>query len=125
MGKVIRLTESDLKKIVQKVIEEQETQEGIGDVFQGLKGVWRGYGYDYYKYYSMLRTLTRKLKKLDEPNTKIMTQLTDLKGKVQASKMPPQSKFDLENAIDEAVNYFQSYSSAIDRIEQLASQTLK
>jgi len=125
MGKVIRLTESDLEKIVKKVIEEQETQEGLGDVYQGLKGVWRGYGYDYYKYYSMLRTLTRKLKKLDEPNTKIMTQLTDLKGKVQASKMPPQSKFDLENAIEEAVNYFSSYASAIDRIEQLASQTLK
>lgn len=125
MGKIIRLTESDLEKIVKKVIEEQETQEGLGDVYQGLKGVWRGYGYDYYKYYSMLRTLTRKLKKLDEPNTKIMTQLTDLKGKVQSSKMPPQSKFDLENAIEEAVNYFSSYASAIDRIEQLASQTLK
>jgi hypothetical protein len=125
MGKVIRLTESDLEKIVKKVIEEQETQEGLGDVYQGLRGVWRGYGYDYYKYYSMLRNLTRKLKKLDEPNTKIMTQLTDLKGKVQSSKMPAQSKFDLENAIDEAVNYFSSYASAIDRIEQLASQTLK
>jgi hypothetical protein len=125
MGKVIRLTESDLEKIVQKVIEEQETQEGLGDVYQGLKGVWRGYGYDYYKYYSMLRTLTRKLKKLDEPNTKIMTQLSDLKDKVQSSKMPAQSKFDLENTIEEAVNYFSSYASAIDRIEKLSSQTLK
>jgi hypothetical protein len=125
MGKVIRLTESDLEKIVKKVIEEQETQEGLGDVYQGLRGVWRGYGYDYYKYYSMLRNLTRKLKKLDEPNTKIMTQLSDLKDKVQASKMPEQSKFDLENTIEEAVNYFTSYASAIDRIEQLASKTLK
>ena len=52
MGKVIKLTESDLEKIVQKVIEEQETQEGLGDIYQGLKGVWRGEGYDYFKYLS-------------------------------------------------------------------------
>ena len=125
MGKVIKLTEADLEKIVKRVIEEQETQEGISDVYQGLKGVWRGYGYDYYKYTSTLRNLTRKLKKLDEPNTRIMTQLADLKGKVQASKMPAQSKFDLENEIDDAVNYFTSYANAIDKIEKITSQTLK
>jgi hypothetical protein len=90
-----------------------------------LRGVWRGHGYDYYKYTSTLRNLTRKLKKLDEPNTRIMDQLTDLKGKVQASKMPAQSKFDLENEIDDAVNYFTSYANAIDKIEKLTSQTLK
>jgi hypothetical protein len=54
-----------------------------------------------------------------------MTQLADLKGKVQASKMPAQSKFDLENEIDDAVNYFTSYANAIDKIEKLTSQTLK
>jgi hypothetical protein len=86
MAKVIKLTESDLENIVRKVIEEQETQEGVFDPLvnaaQGLKGVWRGEGYDYFKYLSSLRGLTRKLKKLDAPNVKIMTQLTDLKNKV-------------------------------------------
>lgn len=125
MGKVIKLTEVDLVKIVKRVIEEQETQEGIGDVYQGLKGAWRGYGYDYYKYTSALGNLTRKLKKLDEPNKKIMVQLEDLKGKVQTSKMPSQSKFDLENEIDDAVNYFTSYTNVIDKIEKLTLQTLK
>ena len=50
MAKVIKLTEADLENIVRKVIEEQETQEGVFDPLvnaaQGLKGVWRGEGYD-------------------------------------------------------------------------------
>ena len=31
MGKVIKLTEADLERIVKQVIEEQETQEGVFD----------------------------------------------------------------------------------------------
>ena len=128
MAKVIKLTESDLNRLVQRVIEEQEMEEGIFDpivnTYQGLKGVWRGYGYDYFKYLSSLRQLTRKLKKLDEPNAKIMTQLKDLKNKVQGSKMPPDKKQNLETSIDGAINHFTAYSNLINTIEQLASQRL-
>ena len=83
MGKVVKLTERELNNIVKRVIQEQEMEEGIFDPLvnaaQGLKGVWRGEGYDYFKYLSSLRQLTRKLKKLDAPNLKIMDQLRDLK----------------------------------------------
>ena len=128
MAKVVKLTESDLNRLVQRVIEEQEMEESIFDplvnTYQGLKGVWRGYGYDYFKYLSSLRQLTRKLKKLDEPNAKIMTQLKDLKNKVQSSKMPPDKKQNLETSIDGAINHFTAYSNLINTIEQLASQRL-
>lgn len=128
MAKVIKLTEADLENIVRKVIEEQETKEGIFDPLvnaaQGLKGVWRGEGYDYFKYLSSLRGLTRKLKKLDAPNVKIMTQLTDLKNKVTVSKMPTDKKQNLINTIDKAIAHFNAYSGLINTIEQLASQKL-
>jgi HEPN domain-containing protein len=128
MAKVIKLTESDLENIVRKVIEEQETQEGVFDPLvnaaQGLKGVWRGEGYDYFKYLSSLRGLTRKLKKLDAPNVKIMAQLTDLKNKVTISKMPAAKKQNLINTIDKAIAHFNAYSGLINTIEQLASQKL-
>jgi len=128
MSKVIKLTEADLENIVRKVIEEQETQEGIFDPLvnaaQGLKGVWRGEGYDYFKYLSSLRGLTRKLKKLDAPNVKIMTQLTDLKNKVTVSKMPTDKKQNLINTIDKAIAHFNAYSNLINTIEQLSSQKL-
>jgi Mg2+ and Co2+ transporter CorA len=128
MSKVIKLTEADLENIVRKVIEEQETQEGVFDPLvnaaQGLKGVWRGEGYDYFKYLSSLRGLTRKLKKLDAPNVKIMTQLTDLKNKVTVSKMPTDKKQNLIDTIDKAIAHFNAYSNLINTIEQLSSQKL-
>ena len=103
-------------------------EEGIFDPLvnaaQGLKGVWRGEGYDYFKYLSSLRGLTRKLKKLDVPNAKIMTQLTDLKNKVSVSKMPPDKRQNLIDTIDKAIGHFNAYSNLINTIEQLASQRL-
>ncbi len=124
MGKVIRLTESDLEKIVQKVIKEQETQEGLGDIYQGLKGVWRGEGYDYFKYLSSLRGITRKLRKLDEPNVKVMGDLYQLRTKVDTSKMPTDKKSNLLKTIDAAKDHFKSYSTLINKIEQLSTQKL-
>lgn len=128
MGKVIKLTESDLERIVKKVIEEQEMEEGIFDplvnVAQGLKGAWRGEGYDYFKYLNSLRSISRKLRKLDEPNVKVMSDLTNLKNKVGASKMPPDKKQNLTDAIDKAITHFNSYSNLINKIEQLATQRL-
>ena len=124
MWKVIRLTESDLEKIVQKVIKEQETQEGLGDIYQGLKGVWRGEGYDYFKYLSSLRGITRKLRKLDEPNVKVMGDLYQLRTKVDTSKMPTDKKSNLLKTIDAAMDHFKSYSTLINKIEQLSTQKL-
>jgi hypothetical protein len=128
MGKVIRLTESDLERIVKQVIEEQETQEGVFDplvnAYQGLKGVWRGEGYDYFKYLSSLRGITRKLRKLDEPNVKVMGDLYQLRTKVDTSKMPTDKKSNLLNTIDAAMDHFKSYSTLINKIEQLSTQKL-
>jgi len=128
MGKVIKLTEADLERIVKQVLEEQETQEGIFDplvnTYQGLKGVWRGEGYDYFKYLSSLRGITRKLKKLDEPNVKVMGDLYQLRSKVDTSKMPTDKKSNLLKTIDAAMDHFKSYSGLINKIEQLASQKL-
>ena len=128
MGKVVRLTESDLERIIQKVIKEQEMEEGIFDPlvdkYQGLKGVWRGEGYDYFKHLSTLRNLTKRLKKLDEPNVKIMNELSALKNKVLSSKMPTDKKQRLSDTIDKAIGHFNAYSNLINTIEQMSSQKL-
>jgi hypothetical protein len=94
------------------------------NAYQGLKGVWRGEGYDYFKYLSSLRGITRKLKKLDEPNVKVMGDLYQLRSKVDTSKMPQDKKTNLLGAIDSAMDHFKSYSTLINKIEQLATQRL-
>ena len=82
MKKINSLSESDITRIVNKVIQEQETNEGpldsLGDLYRGVKGIKRGYGMDYFQNMSRLDRLVRKLKKLDEPNIQVMTELADL-----------------------------------------------
>jgi len=128
MKKVVKITEHDLVNIVRKTIQEQEVEEGlfdgVKDAYYGLKGVWRGEGYDYYKYVSSLRTISRKLKKLDEPNHKIMNDLNSLKNKVNISKMDPTKKQNLVDSIDKAIQHFNAYAGLIDKIDQIASNKL-
>jgi hypothetical protein len=128
MKKVIKLNESDLINLIQRVIKESTIEEGIfggiSDIGQGLKGVWRGEGYDYFKYINTLKRITQDLKKLDAPNHKIMIKLTELKNKIGSSKMNQQKKDNLTNAIDQSIRHFTAYAGLIDQIEQKANQKL-
>jgi hypothetical protein len=128
MKKVVKITEQDLVNIVRKTIQEQEVEEGlfdgVKDAYQGLKGVWRGEGYDYYKYTSSIRNIAKKLKKLDEPNHKTMIELNSLKSKVGTSKMDAAKKQNLVDTIDKAIQYFNAYAGLIDKIDQIASAKL-
>ena len=96
MKKIIKLTESDLVKIVNKVISEQKVDEGIFDgiknAYRGLKGMKRGFGTDYFQNMSRLENLIRKLKNLDVPNEKVMNELEKLKTKVSGLGMPQPRK---------------------------------
>ena len=125
MKKNSKITESDINRLVEKILVEQKIEEGLGDVFQGLKGAWRGEGYDYFKYLNQLKSLTKRLKKLDEPNTKIMIELESLKNKISNSKMPDNKKNNLISHIDAAKNHFSQYSSYIDAIINAAEVKLK
>jgi hypothetical protein len=129
MKKINSLSESDITRIVNKVIKEQETTEGpldsIGDIYRGVKGVKRGYGMDYFQNMSKLDRLVRKLKKLDEPNVKVMTELADLKSKVSTLNMPQQRKQAIMNLIDNSVYHFNTYNRINDQIiSQISSLNL-
>lgn len=129
MKKVIKLTESDLTKLIQTIISEQEQNEGILDnaasVFQGAKGFVRGDGYNYFKHLSLLRSLARKLKQIDKPNEKIMTQLNELKTKVSGAYMEQSKRDEIINLISNAESNFNAYKSAIDAIENRVNAVFK
>lgn len=129
MKKIVKLTEKDMTKLVQRVIEEQEMEEGFLDpvknVYQGLKGAWRGEGYEYYKYMSALNNIIKDLKRADIPNHKLMDDLLKLKGKVIASKMNTAKRDQLERYIDEAEKYFNLYQTSIDGIQAVLNTYLK
>ena len=120
MKKIIKLTESELVKIVNKVILEQKVDEGIFDgiknAYRGLKGMKRGFGTDYFQNMSRLENLIRKLKNLDAPNEKVMIELEKLKTKVSSLGMPQARKDALITLIDNSLYHFKKYSNVNDQI---------
>ena len=120
MKKIIKLTESDLVKIVNKVISEQKVDEGIfdgiKDSYRGLKGMKRGFGTDYFQNMSRLENLIKKLKNLDVPNEKVMNELEKLKTKVSGLGMPQPRKDVLIALIDNSLYHFKKYSNVNDQI---------
>ena len=120
MKKIIKLTESELVKIVNKVILEQKVDEGIfdgiKDAYRGLKGMKRGFGTDYFQNMSRLENLIRKLKNLDAPNEKVMNELEKLKTKVSSLGMPQARKDALIALIDNSLYHFKKYSNVNDQI---------
>ena len=120
MKKIIKLTESDLVKIVNKVISEQKVDEGIFDciknAYRVLKGMKRGFGTDYFQNMSRLENLIKKLKNLDVPNEKVMNELEKLKTKVSGLGMPQPRKDALIDLIDNSLYHFKKYSNVNDQI---------
>lgn len=120
MSKTIKLTENDIRRIVNKIISEQESNEGlfddIKDTYRGVKGLKRGYGMDYFQNMSKLENLVKKLKKLDEPNQKVMSELTQLRARVNGLNMPQQRKNALLALIDNSLFHFNKYSTINDQI---------
>jgi hypothetical protein len=120
MSKIVKLTESDLNRLVKKVISEQEVDEGIfdgvRDLYRGVKGVKRGYGMDYFQNMSKLENLIKKLQNLDVPNEKVMLELKQLRTKVASLNMPQQRKDALVNLIDNSLYHFRKYSDINGRI---------
>jgi hypothetical protein len=116
----IKLKESDLNRLVKKIISEKEVEEGIfddaKDLYRGVKGIKRGYGMDYFKNMSRLESLVKKLKKLDIPNEGIMNELLQLKTKVSSLNIPQQRKTALMTLIDNSLYHFKKYSSINDQI---------
>lgn len=127
MSKTTNLSDKDIDRIVNLIIQEQEQNEifgGIKDIYQGARGFARGEGYANFKSLSSLSQVLKRLKKLDEPNHKVMTELQKLKTKINSAQMRQDSKRFLLDAIDRTSQYFNSYAQALSQIESLVSNKL-
>jgi len=118
-SKIRHIQESNLK-LEKKLMNENEIEEGpldtLGDLYRGIKGVKRGYGMDYFQNMSRLDRLVKKLKKLDEPNVKVMSELANLKTKVSSLNMPQQRKQAIMTLIDNSLFHFNKYNQINDQI---------
>ena len=113
----IIITEEQLKQLMDEAsIGDDIANLRFGNVAKGLKGAWRGEGYDYFSYLNTLKNILRKLDKIDKPNESIMNDLEKIKSSLSSSKMPQSKKNNIINAIDTAKSHFLQYRAIIDQL---------
>ena len=100
-GKVIELTENELKKIVDN--SPKNVDEGIISSFKGVGGMFKGTGYSYTKYaYEMVG----KLKELNEDMEGAIRDLNRILDKSNRSQMVNTSFDRLSTHISDALEAF-------------------
>jgi len=130
--KKVYLTESELRVLVGQTISEASFfKDGtnplskVGNMFGGLKGMYRGEGYEYGKSLTSLGRFLRKLQKLDKPNTEIIGYLDILSQKIDKSKMSQNKKTALKDLIDSVKKEFNEYQAELDDvINKISSNTI-
>jgi hypothetical protein len=130
--KKVYLTESELRGIINNTISEASFfKDGtnplsrVGNMFGGLKGVYRGEGYEYGKSLTSLGRFLRKLQKLDKPNTEIIGYLDILSTKIDNSRMSQNKKTALKDLIDSVKKEFNDYQAELDAvINKISSNTI-
>jgi hypothetical protein len=119
--KKIYLTESQLRDIIQATIEEQSFfKDGrnplsrVRDAISGLKGMYRGEGYEFYSNLSSLQGFVKRLKRLDVPNEEVINQLGMLITRIDNSKMKPAAKNAIKREINLLITDFGNYRTRLD-----------
>lgn len=123
MTKII-VTEKQLEKIVR--LHEEEVDENVfGDMYQGLRGVWRGYGYDFYKYTNQVDNISKSVERHTRKVDKMINKLVDLERKINLSKMPPQYKSELKQEINAMVQEYEKFLLSLNNLQDWSKKTLK
>jgi hypothetical protein len=113
MKKVIRLTESDSNRIVKKVLSE-------GSTWEGVKGYFRGKGYNYSKYLSEIsEILSHKIYKKNNEDTIFAKELVNINENLDKSSADRWQKDQLKELMSEVL---QTMSVTRVRLERLSDK---
>ena len=123
MTKII-ISEKQLENIIR--LHENEVDENVfGDMYQGLRGVWRGYGYDFYKYTNQVDNISKSVERHTRKVDKMVNKLVDLERKINLSKMPQQYKSELKQEINTMVQEYEKFLLSLNNLQDWSRKTLK
>ena len=124
----MKISNKLIKKIIQEETQKKEMDEDILDplrnVWAGVRGTFKGEGYEYFNYLSQIKNLSRDLKRLDKPNHNIIKKLQKINDELQNSKMNQTKKQNIKKVIDGAIHHFNQYTSYIDAVENAINTKL-
>ena len=104
-GEIITLTESDIKRIVEKRLS---LDEGLRSTLKGIGGMFKGTGYSYTKY---AYELSGALKELNEELEETIIEVGKIIDKSNKSKMSNTSFNRLETHVKDAID---GYKMVVD-----------
>jgi hypothetical protein len=110
---------NNLRLIIRRVVNESINENifsDMSDFWVGTKGAARGYGKDYFSSMSKIRRLIKNLKKLDQPNLKVIDEMETLKTKIQSFNIPQNRKQALIYLLDNSILKFREYNNINDQI---------
>lgn len=129
MKKVIQINENQLESLINTVIEEDIKDDlkklKFGNIAKGIKGMYRGKGYEFYSYQNEILKIVKEIKKLDLPNQKQFKKLKLLQDKISNSGMELTKKQELNAMINDAETKFVDYQDIINDIETKIIAELK
>jgi len=137
MKKVTSFNEKELNRLTKLISESMDKEEldeilgrtKIGDFFQGVKGLYQGEGFYYFKYLSKIKNRSKKvLSELDDIK-KFVEELFELKGRIEKVKnIAPEKKMRLLNLIQEVEALWSPFglpfTDVITKLNKISSEKL-
>jgi len=122
-----RLNEQDINRIVNRVISEDwgDPFAGIKGAFKGLKGVWRGEGYDYYYSLSQLLGLVRRMQSKANSTDYLYNQMEELSKRVQNSKMSDDKKDNILKAVNAITQNIDELKDILGKLDNRVSSKIR
>jgi hypothetical protein len=131
------LTESDFQRLTKLILESEKDVEELdeilgatklGDLYQGVRGFMKGESFGYYKYLSKIKNRGQKVVKELDDIEKFMTELNDLKPRLEKLTIAPEKKMRLLRLLDFAVSkyegFYPEYKKAVAEISRIADEKL-
>lgn len=132
-----KLSEKEIEKLVNLVLETKSDKEEIeeilsgtkvGDFFQGVRGFVKGESFGFFKYLSKIKNKSQKVIKELEDISKFMDELKELRPRIEKLGIAPEKKMRLLNLVDFVTKkwepFFPGYNEALKEINLLSSEKL-
>jgi hypothetical protein len=133
------INEKELERLTKIILESEHDKEEldeiltgtkIGDFVQGVKGLYQGEGYYYFKYLSKIKNRSAKVIRELESITKFVDELLELKKRIDKVKnIAPEKKMRLLKLIDTIEKLWKPFqlpfTSSTKEIFNLTNEKLK
>lgn len=110
------ITENDINRIVKKVNNRIQTNEGLGDTLTGIKGFFKGKGYHYTKNLSKLNSILGDLSYSEKFLDKIKKKCEDIVDDAANSRMNDTKSDHILDMANKIIEIIETHNEKVQEI---------